>query len=84
MDDDFPLKKFAREKRMLTCNRCGKEIKWKYSYADYLKKKQEDENFKNIPLNPDGTPHTCQAKPEIKQEETKFNCPKCGYEITAS
>ena len=94
--NDFPLRKYAKEekkaqtkeeKKILHCNRCGNEIIWKYSYAEYLKLKKDDPNFKNIPLNPDGTPHTCQQEqkePKKEPEGIKLKCPYCNREITLS
>jgi len=51
---------------MVKCNKCGEEITWKHPYAEYLKLKQADPNFRNIPLNPDGTNHVCG---QIKQDQ---------------
>ena len=64
-------------KKKTLCNRCGKEIRWKYSYKDYLEKKKEDPDFKNIPLNPGGTLHTCQTEKK-EQKEIELRCPVCN------
>lgn len=45
---------------MAECRKCGGEIKWKHSYKEFLKLKKENPDYKNIPLNLDGTQHTCE------------------------
>lgn len=58
-----------------TCNNCGQEIKWKYTYAQYQNYKKKNPDFKNIPLNLDGTPHRC-LQPEIPPEDVEAFMPE--------
>ena len=57
---------------MVVCNKCNQEIVWKYDYPEYLKMKKANPNFKNIPMNIDGSNHICKiedtSQPAVKEQ----------------